>query len=254
MRRVQRLSGENDLLGPLPWTVGDDSEDETEIRQSTKTRRQIRRQTTVLPAPGAVPPPAGTQEQAAVPTIDDVESESTVNDGFSSPSSESSGEDEKVESEKSPSPTKPSSLSSTASSSGSIKSTVRLLCTHRHEPNTDSSFQSSSSDPPIVFTTLVPGSDGGVPGDDDYSSSKLVTLTVSSYPAEETKSSTRNFPAPAPQITMSSSRTASDAVASTAVADADASATPQFIRIHEHPHGLSGDAIHGLIAFGALGQ
>lgn len=120
----------------------------------------------------------------------------------------------------------------------------------------------SSSTVSQSFTTLIPGGGRAEPSEVVEEVSRTITsltpvLTISG--PESTWTSFALYTTVEEQVTTLTSvdiesTGASQAAQTSAVADADSSPTPEVIRVHHHPHNLSKDAIHGLIAFGALGK
>lgn len=219
--------------GVWAWTLGDDSDSEDDGRINLMPKRRIRRQTPPPPAPvEGAPPPA--PPASGVPVIDTASS-SSESDGISS---NTSGDEEEVE-----------EVEGTASGS---------------QPTGTSASIASTTTVSQSFTTLIPGSAGEAVSESSRSSSSSRSITSltpvltvenpeTTYTSFEAWTTTLDEPSSVLSTVTSESSSASRAAQSSAAADADSSPTPQIIRVHHHPHNLSKDAIHGLIAFGALG-
>lgn len=257
-RRAVRISKKGELqtgAPAWPWTVGDDSEGEDDVRPALKAKRRVRRQEII---DIDVEPPPQEGEVAVPPSPEDQLLESSSPSETDGISSDTSGDEEEDPGQLDGGVPTPEVETSS--------STIDQPTEEPTETTISSSSSTSESSTTTVsqsFTTLIPGG-VGVPlsqSEEDESASRTITsltpiLTVSESETTYTSFSvftTVDEPATTWSTSISESSSVSRAAQSSAVAEADSSPTPQIIRVHHHPHGLSKDAIHGLIAFGALG-
>ncbi|KAH8178676.1 hypothetical protein LIA77_00195 [Sarocladium implicatum] len=241
-RRVVRLARENNNTPIWPWTVGDETDGEDEVRTALKKKRRVRRQE---PNPTTPSPGDGSPVELVPDNGPDDSLSASQTDGISSESSAEEGDGDVNDD-------RPTQTDGRPTRTGGVFIDEPTVVTMTSTRTVSQSF-----------TTLIPG--GGRVQASEFVESVSRTITsltpiMTIVDPETTWTVSAPYTTVEEQLTTvtswrthSTSSVASQAAQTSAVADADSSPTPRIIRVHDHPHNLSKDAIHGLIAFGALG-